>query len=95
MFGPELDVLKVADPKELKKFYDLSRINMNSSIPENDFHVHEMSPLFLNHTIETDNDWEQKVSYQLQCIKSHHFICSHCFIDYRASSWDANNLIHN
>lgn len=29
MFGPELDVLKVADPKELKKFYDLSRLNID------------------------------------------------------------------
>lgn len=29
MFGPELDVLKVADPKELKNFYNLSRLNMN------------------------------------------------------------------
>ncbi|MFA6973832.1 MAG: hypothetical protein WC238_03805 [Parcubacteria group bacterium] len=29
MFGPELDVLKVADPKELKKFYNLSRLNIN------------------------------------------------------------------
>ena len=29
MFAPELDVLKVADPKELKKFYDLSRLNVD------------------------------------------------------------------
>ncbi len=29
MFAPELDVLKVADPRELKKFYDLSRINID------------------------------------------------------------------
>lgn len=29
MFGPELDVLKVADPKELKRFYDLSRLNID------------------------------------------------------------------
>lgn len=29
MFAPELDVLKVADPKELKRFYDLSRVNIN------------------------------------------------------------------
>ena len=29
MFAPELDVLKVADPQELKKFYDLSRINID------------------------------------------------------------------
>lgn len=29
MFGPELDVLKVADPKELKNFYNLSRLNIN------------------------------------------------------------------
>jgi diaminopimelate decarboxylase len=28
MFAPELDVLKVADPNELKKYYDLSRVNM-------------------------------------------------------------------
>ncbi|MBS3137692.1 diaminopimelate decarboxylase [Candidatus Woesearchaeota archaeon] len=28
MFGPELDVLKVADPKEMKKFYNLFRINI-------------------------------------------------------------------
>ncbi|MBI4148232.1 diaminopimelate decarboxylase [Candidatus Woesearchaeota archaeon] len=29
MFAPELDVLKVADPQELKKFYDLTRINID------------------------------------------------------------------
>ena len=29
MFAPELDVLKVADPKELKKLYDLSRLNVD------------------------------------------------------------------
>lgn len=29
MFAPELDVLKVADPRELKKFYDLTRINID------------------------------------------------------------------
>ncbi len=29
MFAPELDVLKVADPYELKKFYDIFRININ------------------------------------------------------------------
>jgi hypothetical protein len=29
MFAPELDVLKVADPKELKRFYDLSRLNID------------------------------------------------------------------
>lgn len=28
MFAPELDVLKVADPNELKKYYDLSRVNL-------------------------------------------------------------------
>ncbi len=28
LFGPELDVLKVADPKELKKYYNLTRINL-------------------------------------------------------------------
>jgi diaminopimelate decarboxylase len=28
MFAPELDVLKMADPKELKKFYDLFRVNI-------------------------------------------------------------------
>jgi hypothetical protein len=27
MFAPELDVLKVADPNELKYFYNLHRIN--------------------------------------------------------------------
>ncbi|MBI5391577.1 diaminopimelate decarboxylase [Candidatus Woesearchaeota archaeon] len=30
MFAPELDVLKIADPYELKKFYDLFRINIGS-----------------------------------------------------------------
>lgn len=30
MFAPELDVLKVADPKELKKFYNLFRLNINN-----------------------------------------------------------------
>lgn len=29
MFAPELDVLKVADPNELKEFYDLHRINID------------------------------------------------------------------
>lgn len=29
MFAPELDVLKVAEPKEMKKFYDLFRVNTN------------------------------------------------------------------
>ncbi len=29
MFAPELDVLKVADPKELKRFYDLSRVSLD------------------------------------------------------------------
>ncbi len=29
MFAPELDVLKVADPQELKRFYDLTRINID------------------------------------------------------------------
>ncbi len=28
LFGPELDVLKLADPYELKKYYDLTRVNM-------------------------------------------------------------------
>lgn len=28
LFGPELDVLKIADPYELKKYYDLTRINL-------------------------------------------------------------------
>src|SRR6185295_13612785 len=28
MFAPELDVLKIADPFELKKYYDLSRVNL-------------------------------------------------------------------
>ncbi len=30
MFAPELDVLKVADPDELKRYYDLHRININT-----------------------------------------------------------------
>ncbi|MFH1631268.1 MAG: diaminopimelate decarboxylase [Candidatus Aenigmatarchaeota archaeon] len=30
MFAPELDVLKVADPNELKKFYNMFRVNMNN-----------------------------------------------------------------
>ncbi|MBS3088909.1 hypothetical protein J4402_03990 [Candidatus Pacearchaeota archaeon] len=30
MFAPELDVLKVADPEELKKFYNMSRVNLNT-----------------------------------------------------------------
>ncbi|MFA6089376.1 MAG: hypothetical protein WC755_05905 [Candidatus Woesearchaeota archaeon] len=29
MFAPELDVLKLADPKELKNFYDIYRVNIN------------------------------------------------------------------
>ena len=29
MFAPELDGLKMADPNELKKFYDISRINLD------------------------------------------------------------------
>ncbi len=29
MFAPELDVLKIAGPKELKKLYDLSRLNVD------------------------------------------------------------------
>lgn len=29
MFGPELDVLKIADPSELKKFYNLFRVNID------------------------------------------------------------------
>ena len=29
MFAPELDVLKMADPQELKKFYDISRLNLD------------------------------------------------------------------
>ncbi|MBI2664993.1 hypothetical protein HYX12_00025, partial [Candidatus Woesearchaeota archaeon] len=29
MFAPELDVLKMADPKELKKLYNLYRVNIN------------------------------------------------------------------
>lgn len=29
MFAPELDVLKMADPNELKKFYDISRTNLD------------------------------------------------------------------
>lgn len=29
MFGPELDVLKMADPSELKKFYNLFRVNVD------------------------------------------------------------------
>lgn len=29
MFAPELDVLKVADPEELKKFYNLTRVPLN------------------------------------------------------------------
>jgi diaminopimelate decarboxylase len=28
LFGPELDVLKIADPYELKKYYDLTRVNI-------------------------------------------------------------------
>jgi diaminopimelate decarboxylase len=28
LFGPELDVLKIADPYELKKYYDLTRVNL-------------------------------------------------------------------
>jgi len=28
MFAPELDVLKMADPKELKRFYDMFRVNI-------------------------------------------------------------------
>ena len=28
MFAPELDVLKVADPNELKKYYDISRVSL-------------------------------------------------------------------
>lgn len=35
MFAPELDVLKVADPKELKRLYDLFRININTLWREN------------------------------------------------------------
>jgi hypothetical protein len=29
MFAPELDVLKMADPKELKSLYNMYRVNMN------------------------------------------------------------------
>ena len=29
MFAPELDVLKVGDPNELKKYYNLWRVNMD------------------------------------------------------------------
>ena len=30
MFAPELDVLKIAGPKEMKRFYDLFRINVEN-----------------------------------------------------------------
>jgi len=36
LFAPELDVLKLADPYELKKYYDLTRVNMEKLWAGND-----------------------------------------------------------
>lgn len=45
MFAPELDVLKMADPKEMKKLYNLLRINVNQiSMKTDDLDIKKDEP---------------------------------------------------